>query len=220
MICAICTETPVDPARNNGCTHEFCFTCIEIWSRNTNTCPLCKSKFTRLDRIIKAKVQTAPRTRSGVDHNNTVFVTDKPLTATWDPDEIERLGLIDDDEYDVEDDEDDRDAGEEDSVQERRDQERRDSERRDRPPPDDDFLLSGSVSEESCVSESSSSESESDSSTSEDSVSVVTSPIVTRNRARGAITEAPLRRSPIVTRKRARAAITEAPLRRSLRTRK
>lgn len=108
MTCAICLEPAVDPTRNNGCTHEFCFTCINMWSHNTNTCPLCKSAFTRLDRVVKSEVEPTRRTRSGVDHNNTVIVSSKSLTATWDPDEIERLGLLDDDD---DDDDADGDAG-------------------------------------------------------------------------------------------------------------
>jgi hypothetical protein len=32
----------------NSCKHRFCFTCIEAWSSVTNTCPMCKQRFSEL----------------------------------------------------------------------------------------------------------------------------------------------------------------------------
>ena len=31
------------------CGHNFCFGCIMNWSKQENTCPLCKSRFTYVD---------------------------------------------------------------------------------------------------------------------------------------------------------------------------
>jgi hypothetical protein len=49
LICAICLDFPDDPkhiATVSGCTHRFCFDCIEKWAhKGSNECPLCKSSF-------------------------------------------------------------------------------------------------------------------------------------------------------------------------------
>mmetsp|Transcript_17683 Transcript_17683/g.50914 ORF Transcript_17683/g.50914 Transcript_17683/m.50914 type:complete len:328 (+) Transcript_17683:167-1150(+) len=39
----------------NGCDHRFCFECIEKWSERENSCPLCKNRFTKIDRVNKKK---------------------------------------------------------------------------------------------------------------------------------------------------------------------
>jgi hypothetical protein len=49
LICAVCLDFPDDPtqiATVSGCTHRFCFGCIDKWAkRGNNECPLCKSTF-------------------------------------------------------------------------------------------------------------------------------------------------------------------------------
>jgi hypothetical protein len=51
-ICGICfTEIHlVDNPRGrlNSCNHLFCSYCIKEWSKNTNVCPSCKARFTRI----------------------------------------------------------------------------------------------------------------------------------------------------------------------------
>jgi len=58
--CCICLTTPCpcDKASVNGCDHVFCFECIEKWSERENTCPLCKQRFTKIDRVNKKKRRT------------------------------------------------------------------------------------------------------------------------------------------------------------------
>lgn len=53
--CCICLDEPsaLDLASINSCAHKFCFTCIEKWSENENTCPLCKTRFTKIERVNK-----------------------------------------------------------------------------------------------------------------------------------------------------------------------
>ena len=55
--CCICmTEPePQEVAFINGCEHSFCFGCIEKWSDRENTCPLCKTRFTKIERSQKTK---------------------------------------------------------------------------------------------------------------------------------------------------------------------
>ncbi|KAG5501406.1 hypothetical protein JKF63_03219 [Porcisia hertigi] len=51
-ICGICfTDVhPVDNPRGrlNSCNHLFCSYCIKEWAKNTNVCPSCKTRFTRI----------------------------------------------------------------------------------------------------------------------------------------------------------------------------
>jgi hypothetical protein len=51
--CCICMDVPElkDAATVNGCAHIFCFGCIEKWADRENTCPLCKVRFGKIDRI-------------------------------------------------------------------------------------------------------------------------------------------------------------------------
>lgn len=55
--CCICMDEPKpsDLASINGCEHLFCFECIEKWAERENSCPLCKVRFTKIDRVNKAK---------------------------------------------------------------------------------------------------------------------------------------------------------------------
>jgi len=44
-----------DLAGISGCLHTFCFNCIEKWAERENSCPLCKIRFTKIDRVNKKK---------------------------------------------------------------------------------------------------------------------------------------------------------------------
>jgi hypothetical protein len=44
---------PKDLAKIDGCSHRFCFGCIEKWSERENKCPLCKARFTKIERVHK-----------------------------------------------------------------------------------------------------------------------------------------------------------------------
>mmetsp|Transcript_35736 Transcript_35736/g.64355 ORF Transcript_35736/g.64355 Transcript_35736/m.64355 type:complete len:1166 (-) Transcript_35736:116-3613(-) len=52
VTCCICLEEPThdELAGINGCSHPFCFTCIETWADQENSCPLCKARFFKIDR--------------------------------------------------------------------------------------------------------------------------------------------------------------------------
>ena len=53
--CSICLEIPsrAEVACISGCAHTFCFQCIEKWAERENTCPLCKIRFTKIERVNK-----------------------------------------------------------------------------------------------------------------------------------------------------------------------
>jgi hypothetical protein len=40
-ICPICLSRVQERAFTESCLHEFCFSCIEEWSRDHNRCPVC-----------------------------------------------------------------------------------------------------------------------------------------------------------------------------------
>jgi len=54
-ICCICMDVCVkcELASINSCKHKFCFSCIEKWADRENTCPLCKERFTKIERVHK-----------------------------------------------------------------------------------------------------------------------------------------------------------------------
>jgi len=96
--CAICLGVLTKVSAINGCLHVFCFDCIDEWSKNTNTCPMCKSEFTK----IKQKD----------DPSKIKKVKRKIQQAVYDRDELERLDVAD--EVYFEDDVDDFDDGDHD----------------------------------------------------------------------------------------------------------
>mmetsp|Transcript_24184 Transcript_24184/g.41108 ORF Transcript_24184/g.41108 Transcript_24184/m.41108 type:complete len:452 (-) Transcript_24184:46-1401(-) len=55
----MCAPEPDEIATINGCDHQFCFDCIDQWSNRENTCPLCKNRFTAIERLHRSKRQKA-----------------------------------------------------------------------------------------------------------------------------------------------------------------
>jgi len=53
--CSICLDVPsrMDVTTLNNCEHLFCFECIDQWAERENTCPLCKVRFTEIERVHK-----------------------------------------------------------------------------------------------------------------------------------------------------------------------
>jgi len=49
--CAIClSDITEDLAKLDSCLHIFCFTCIKDWADVTNECPLCKRRFSEINK--------------------------------------------------------------------------------------------------------------------------------------------------------------------------
>lgn len=73
--CCICMCEPErqELAVVNNCSHRFCFDCIVKWGERENTCPLCKSRFTKISRVHKAKrrlgIKTPPNTKHVRERN-------------------------------------------------------------------------------------------------------------------------------------------------------
>jgi len=63
--CCICLGDvePNDLAKIDGCGHRFCFGCIEKWAERENTCPLCKARFTKIERVNKKRKKGTKNTK-------------------------------------------------------------------------------------------------------------------------------------------------------------
>jgi hypothetical protein len=62
--CCICMCEPDhhEASKIDGCDHKFCFSCIGTWSDRENSCPLCKARFTKIERIHPRKKIKGDRT--------------------------------------------------------------------------------------------------------------------------------------------------------------
>ena len=63
--CCICLDVPerLELSKLDGCHHHYCFPCIEKWADRENTCPQCKKRFHKIERVHKAP--PAKRRRKG-----------------------------------------------------------------------------------------------------------------------------------------------------------
>uniref|UniRef100_A0A7S3VED5 RING-type domain-containing protein n=1 Tax=Chaetoceros debilis TaxID=122233 RepID=A0A7S3VED5_9STRA len=71
--CCICLERPKprELSKLDGCNHLYCFHCIEKWSQRENTCPQCKTRFTKIERVHKLKRKAGARdSGSGGDNGS------------------------------------------------------------------------------------------------------------------------------------------------------
>ena len=46
--CVICMDQCTEKIGYLQCNHEFCFECINNWSNNKKTCPICNKKFSNI----------------------------------------------------------------------------------------------------------------------------------------------------------------------------
>ena len=53
--CSICFDTMAGACNLSPCGDSFCFSCIEDWAKNHNTCPLCSGNF-QLKFVVPSKV--------------------------------------------------------------------------------------------------------------------------------------------------------------------
>lgn len=80
--CCICLEIPKksDLAQLDGCSHTYCFDCIDQWAQRENTCPQCKKKFFEIKRVHKIKTNKRKRDGSSV---NTKKVKDRDQRSDY-----------------------------------------------------------------------------------------------------------------------------------------
>ena len=59
----MCEPDRTEVSSIDGCDHLYCFSCIGQWSERENSCPLCKTRFTKITRVHpqkKKKGETKP----------------------------------------------------------------------------------------------------------------------------------------------------------------
>jgi len=83
MTCSICYN-PIDlQGKLETCTHEFCFPCIQKWSMQENSCPMCKRRFNKIKKVWKrVNYSDIDRKRAKLDiEDENVRVLDKTQIA-------------------------------------------------------------------------------------------------------------------------------------------
>ncbi len=55
--CPVCLNRVQERSYTNTCLHEFCFPCIQEWSRNHNRCPVCRERYTNILHNIKSSTE-------------------------------------------------------------------------------------------------------------------------------------------------------------------
>lgn len=80
-ICCICMDvcSKLELASINSCKHKFCFSCIEKWADRENTCPLCKERFSKIERVHKppSRKRKGDSATSPTRHRNTKKVKNR-----------------------------------------------------------------------------------------------------------------------------------------------
>lgn len=79
--CIICLEKVVCRGKLSVCNHWFCFPCILEWSENTNTCPICKTRFRCITKIHLDPFRSPPTKVRVGDCDQRVWNDDDELVA-------------------------------------------------------------------------------------------------------------------------------------------
>ncbi|KYQ92621.1 hypothetical protein DLAC_06617 [Tieghemostelium lacteum] len=70
--CGICLEFPTDKGKPNMCSHIYCYSCIVLWSKTANVCPVCLQEFSEIQ-----KLDGAPNTKvEKVDHRMENYISE------------------------------------------------------------------------------------------------------------------------------------------------
>ncbi|CAD8170449.1 unnamed protein product [Paramecium octaurelia] len=51
--CSICYGEIIDKGIIQTCKHTFCFKCLEVWAKQKQTCPQCRTDFNQVQRVWK-----------------------------------------------------------------------------------------------------------------------------------------------------------------------
>lgn len=96
--CSICLDLVSIRGVLSLCDHWYCFACIYEWSKNTNTCPLCKAKFRCITKIHVTQIGSPPQKFriKDKDLSNVVYYEDDFEVAMGLADESEESESEDD----------------------------------------------------------------------------------------------------------------------------
>lgn len=77
--CPICLLDCMDrdPSFTNTCFHLFCYVCIENWTKNKATCPLCRTKFTKIIYNIKSSTNYEEKIASPIRREEDEYISDR-----------------------------------------------------------------------------------------------------------------------------------------------
>ena len=83
--CCICLDQPTEKelSKLDGCDHPYCFTCIEKWGERENTCPQCKARFTKIERVHKVKRRRGNGTSPAKENVNVKKVKNRDQRADY-----------------------------------------------------------------------------------------------------------------------------------------
>ncbi|CAD8109471.1 unnamed protein product [Paramecium sonneborni] len=69
--CIICYSPILDQGIIESCQHKFCFQCINIWAKQSLSCPQCRAGFTKINRIWKKESIEKQKTYTFIDPKKT-----------------------------------------------------------------------------------------------------------------------------------------------------
>lgn len=50
VTCSICLNEVAERGTLDSCDHQFCYECIKTWSKESNTCPCCRTRFNTIQK--------------------------------------------------------------------------------------------------------------------------------------------------------------------------
>ena len=50
VTCSICWNEVTERGTIDSCDHQFCYECIKTWSKESNTCPCCRTRFNTIQK--------------------------------------------------------------------------------------------------------------------------------------------------------------------------
>ena len=83
-LCCICFDVPTIRGKINSCDHKYCYDCIKRWADETNTCPQCKKRFTKLERIPPKGEGSGPKGRKSRRKKDVISIKKKDIQCSSD----------------------------------------------------------------------------------------------------------------------------------------
>ncbi|XP_032231291.1 uncharacterized protein LOC116614423 [Nematostella vectensis] len=79
--CVICLDRVRCRGKLSVCNHWFCFPCIFEWSKNTNTCPICKARFRCISKLHFSPLKSPPSKTRVPDKDQRVWNDDEDFAV-------------------------------------------------------------------------------------------------------------------------------------------
>jgi len=59
--CVICLEDIMEKGKSDACNHPYCYNCVLQWCKLTNSCPICKRRFRKINKMIWTRGSSTPK---------------------------------------------------------------------------------------------------------------------------------------------------------------